>query len=90
MKFVVNDVTKALGGQFDLITANLYSELLISVLPLFRNSLAANGRLILSGVLRKQERELRRALKSRGFKIDQTRRRGKWIALLAVRDQIQS
>ena len=35
------------------------------------------------GVLREQEGRLARDLRRRGFRIDVTRRRGKWIALLA-------
>ncbi len=83
VKFVVADVQRTTKGTFDIIAANLYSELLIAVLPRFRRSLAPGGHLILSGVLRQQEPTLTRALRSRGFRILETRRRGKWIALLA-------
>jgi ribosomal protein L11 methyltransferase len=65
----------------DLITANLFSELLIEILP----KLKCAGWLILSGVLREQEPQLLRALKRNGISIVETRRRGKWIALLASR-----
>ena len=83
--FIVGDVNRHLVGTFEIITANLYSELLRALLPRWRGSLAANGRLILSGVLRNQEPELARALASCGFEIHETRRRGKWIALLAAK-----
>jgi len=82
VEFVVGDVTK-LQGRYEIITANLYSELLVSVLPRFRKRLAAEGWMILSGVLRAQETRLSRAVRSNGLRIDQIRRRGKWIALLA-------
>lgn len=80
--FRVADV-KEVAGRFDLITANLFSELLIRVFPRFRRCLRSDGRLILSGVLRRQELELRRALRSNGFRVLETRRRRKWIALLS-------
>ncbi|MBA2269172.1 MAG: 50S ribosomal protein L11 methyltransferase [Chthoniobacterales bacterium] len=83
--FVVGDVQKRIRGTFDVITANLYSELLVSVLPTFRESLVAEGSLILSGVLRQQERELTAALRAAEFRAAEIRRRGKWIALLCVR-----
>ena len=65
--------------RIDIITANLFSELLIEVLP----KLKCAKWLILSGLLRKQEGELIRALKRNGIAVVETRRRGKWIAILA-------
>ena len=83
VEFIEGDVTKHVRGHFDIITANLYSELLITMLPRFRRGLARDGRLILSGVMRSQERELLRALKRNGFELRESRRRGKWLALQA-------
>jgi len=84
VKFLVGDVKSAMTtGRFDVITANLYSELLRELVPRFRKALASDGALILSGVMRGQEADCSRALRSAGFTIAETRRRGKWIALLA-------
>jgi len=68
--------------KIDIVTANLFSELLIEILPKLKRSLKHNGRMILSGVLRTQERELRRALGSQKIDIVKVRRRGKWLAML--------
>ena len=88
--FVVGDVTKKIsGGPYAIITANLYSELLVAVLPNFCSLLARNGSLILSGVLRAQEPGLKRALRLNKFKTLVCRRRGKWIALVAAHQQKQ-
>jgi ribosomal protein L11 methyltransferase len=65
--------------QIDIITANLFSELLIEILPKIKRT----QRLILSGILREQETRLVRALKRNGIVIVEMRRRGKWIAILA-------
>jgi ribosomal protein L11 methyltransferase len=83
IEFIEGDVTEALTGKFDLITANLYSDLLITLLPRFRRALSSRALLILSGIMRTQERELVRALKENGLELAEVRRRGKWIALLA-------
>jgi ribosomal protein L11 methyltransferase len=82
VRFVVGDVKQKPRGAFNLITANLYSELLAQVLPLWREASAANGRLVLSGVMRSQESQLLPVLRANGYRIEETRRRGKWIALL--------
>jgi ribosomal protein L11 methyltransferase len=63
----------------EIITANLFSELLIEILPKIKRA----QRLILSGILREQETRLVRALKRNGIVIVEMRRRGKWIAILA-------
>ncbi|MGH8093102.1 MAG: 50S ribosomal protein L11 methyltransferase [Chthoniobacterales bacterium] len=70
---------------YDFITANLFSELLIATLPIFRRALRLNGRLIASGILREQAPEVVYALRRSGFHIAKQRRRGKWIALLCTR-----
>ena len=82
--FIIGDAGAPVAGKFNVIAANLYSELLVSLLPGWRRRLAADGRLILSGVLRRQERELSDALSANGFATTEVRRRGKWIALLAA------
>ena len=68
----------------DVITANLFSELLVAALPLFRRALRARGRIIISGILREQAPGVIRALSRSGFRLEEKRRRGKWVALLAA------
>jgi ribosomal protein L11 methyltransferase len=67
-------------AKIDVVTANLFSELLIELLPKLKRA----RWLILSGVLRMQESELVRALQQHGVQLVKVRRRGKWIALLAA------
>ena len=85
IEFRTADVLKEkLDGEFDVITANLFSEILIATLPIWSRHLTRDGWLILSGVLRSQERALVAALRRNHFDPRETRRRGKWIALRAV------
>jgi ribosomal protein L11 methyltransferase len=65
--------------RIDIATANLFSELLIQILPKLKRSSC----LILSGVLRTQEKEFVRALHRHKIELVEVRRRGKWIAVLA-------
>ncbi len=67
------------GGQVDIVTANLFSELLIEILPRLKRS----RYLILSGIMRNQERDVVRALKRNKIDILDVGRRGKWVAILA-------
>lgn len=85
IEFRTTDVLKLkLTKKYDVITANLFSELLIEALPRFSRHLAATGFLILSGILRSQENAVVSALRRNGFAIQEVRQRGKWIALLAI------
>jgi ribosomal protein L11 methyltransferase len=61
------------------IIANLYSGLLIEILPKLKRS----DWLILSGILRSQEIEFLCALSRNKVEIISIKRRGKWIAILA-------
>jgi ribosomal protein L11 methyltransferase len=81
IEVTTGDILKhKLAGKFDIITANIFSEILIEALPIWSRHLAPSGHLIVSGVLRTQEGELVRALRRGGFTALEIRRRGKWIA----------
>jgi ribosomal protein L11 methyltransferase len=83
--FATGDVLKQrLAGKFDIITANLFSEIVIEALPLWSKRLAPDGHLILSGILRSQETAVVRALARHRLAASEIRRRGKWIALHAL------
>ena len=82
VSFQLGDVHKWNSTQeTNVITANLYSDLLIEIL----SKVGGDGWLILSGILRSQQNELVRALKQNRFGIINMKRRGKWAAILAKR-----
>jgi ribosomal protein L11 methyltransferase len=81
VQFQVADVRSwKFPSKIDIVTANLFSELLIEVLPKLKRS----RWLILSGILREQENDILRALNRHQIEIAEVRRRGKWIAFLAA------
>ena len=69
---------KSWAGR-DIVAANLYSELLIEILPKLKRS----NWLILSGVLRIHENKFFHALRRNKIEVAKVNRRGKWIAVLA-------
>jgi ribosomal protein L11 methyltransferase len=86
VKFVRQDFLRwKPAARFDFVAANLFSELLIAAVPVFRRSLGTNGRLILSGILRAQADEVIQQFSRCGFALLEIRRRGKWVALLLAR-----
>src|SRR5437868_10712924 len=79
VEFRVGDVRRWKSSKrVDIVTANLFSELLIKILPKLRVARWA----ILSGILRIQEPDVTRALRRHKIDILQVRRRGKWVAIL--------
>ena len=84
VRFQIADATKFKPRRkFDIIASNLFSELLIKMIPSWKQQLNAMGVLILSGILRAQEAEVGRAIRRLNLAIQEDRRHGKWIALLA-------
>jgi ribosomal protein L11 methyltransferase len=78
--FQLADVRKWKPAQKKhVIVANLYSDLLVEILPKLKRS----DWLILSGILRSQEIEFLCALLRNKVEIISIKRRGKWIAILA-------
>ena len=71
------------AGGWRLITANLFSELHVSLLSRMAADLSAGGRLIASGVLASQTPEVEAALRRAGLTVLTKRRRGRWVAYLA-------
>ncbi len=89
VEFSTGDILKhKRTGKFDLITANLYCDILIAALPIWTRNLASGGHLILSGILRSQETTVLHALRQHGFTASEARRRGKWIAVHAGRSRV--
>lgn len=88
IEFSTGDILKQrLTGKFDIITANLFSEVLITATPSWSRRLAPDGQLIISGILRNQELAVIRALRRNSLTVLDIRRRGKWIALLAEQER---
>lgn len=80
VQFKVADVLRWQVPQAtDLVTANLFSELLVKLLPRLRGV----PWLILAGLLRIDEAEFTRALQRNQIRLSHVSRRGKWIAVLA-------
>jgi ribosomal protein L11 methyltransferase len=78
--FLLGDVRRwKPATRWDVITANLYGELLIDLAAKLKRS----NWVILSGVLRTQEDEVLRVLRKNNVAIASVKRRGKWIALAA-------
>jgi ribosomal protein L11 methyltransferase len=83
-RFEEGDVLARLPGDdpWDVITANIYSDILIQALPNLTGKLAAPGHLILSGILTKDAGGVKSAAEAQGVHLLKERAIGKWTSLL--------
>ncbi len=84
IKFVEGDAIALMDrcefGRFEVVTANLFSDLLIQLFPLFPRNLLEGGEIIVSGFLTSQTRLVTDSAASSGLPLSKFQRRGKWVA----------
>ncbi|MEO6376463.1 MAG: 50S ribosomal protein L11 methyltransferase [Caulobacteraceae bacterium] len=73
------------GGPYDLVFANIPARPLVKLSGEIARATAPGGAIVLSGLLRTQERYVRAAYLARGFKLHDRIRRDAWSALVMVR-----
>jgi len=70
---------------WDVVAANLFSDLLQEVAPKIAAATAPGGAVVFSGILRTQEKEVVAAFRRASLRIERTVRKGKWVSGLATR-----
>jgi ribosomal protein L11 methyltransferase len=77
---MADDALLAELGHFDLVLANILSGVIRPLLPAFRRTLAASadGRLIVSGILRTEADEVMRAAVAAGFHVERVDEEEEW------------
>ncbi|MBO9708934.1 MAG: 50S ribosomal protein L11 methyltransferase [Caulobacter sp.] len=73
------------NAPYDLVFANILARPLVSLAQDIKNALVPGGTVILSGLLRTQERMVKAAYVSRGFKVVDRIHRDAWAALVLQR-----
>ena len=61
--------------------ANIVSDTIVAMAPLFAGYLAPGGRLVTSGIILPRAQEVTRALEGAGFLIDRVRDSDEWAAV---------
>lgn len=68
--------------KYDVILANIVTDVILSMLDLFMECMEDNGFLILSGIIAQRENELLEGLKMKKFNIIQRKEEDDWVSLL--------
>jgi ribosomal protein L11 methyltransferase len=86
VKVVLSDGYRAAairgGGPYDLVMANILANPLIALAPDLKKNLARNGRAVLSGLLKTQEKDVLAAHRAQGLALDFRLRLGEWSVLV--------
>ena len=90
IKFVEGDAIALMNrcefGRFEVVAANLFSDLLIQLFPLFPRNLLEGGEIIVSGFLTSQTRLVTDSAASSGLPLSKFQRRGKWVAAFGKKE----
>lgn len=70
-----------INGQFLWITANVFLDPLVEMMPILAERLAPQGSIILSGILETQEATLREAMQAARLHVQERLVEGKWLTL---------
>ncbi|MCH5200026.1 MAG: 50S ribosomal protein L11 methyltransferase [Oscillospiraceae bacterium] len=73
---------RQIGTDFDIITANIVADVIISMSPFFRSFLKENGILIVSGIITERLDEVKAALQENGITIESITEKEDWNAIL--------
>lgn len=79
-----SDLRRRIGDGYDIITANIVADVIISMSPFFRDFLKENGTLIVSGIITERLDEVRAALQENKITIKSITEKEDWNALLCV------
>ncbi|MBR1864037.1 MAG: 50S ribosomal protein L11 methyltransferase [Ruminococcus sp.] len=69
-----------IGGDFDMVCANIVADVLISMSGIFGSFLRPGGRLVISGIIDMRKDEVLDAVKAEGFVLDEIRSKEDWVA----------
>ena len=75
------DLREKIGGGYDIICANIVSDVLIAMAPMFESFLKSGGTLIVSGIITERADEVDSVIKSNGFKQTRIADAGGWAAI---------
>ena len=74
-------------GEFDLVVANLYTNVILNLAPALAAHLAPVGTLVVSGIMADRAGEVEQALDAAGCALLRTEREGDWAALVACKSE---
>lgn len=70
-----------IGGEYDLIVANIVADVIMGMQDILKSKLTADGILIVSGIIAPRADEVQDSLLNAGFVLDKRDQSGDWVAM---------
>lgn len=70
-----------IGGEYDLIVANIVADVIMGMQDILKSKLTADGILIVSGIIAPRADEVQESLLNAGFVLDKRDQSGDWVAM---------
>jgi ribosomal protein L11 methyltransferase len=80
---ICGDLVTVVKGKFDVLIANILTNILLPMIPYANSYLNYDGYFILSGIMENEAFEIDESLRSEGFSILETPQHEEWVAFLA-------
>jgi len=80
---LLKGVEKKEGG-YDVCVANIVAEIILRMLPDIKEYLTPGAPIILSGIVKEREDDIKNAATALGFSIERTERENDWVAIMIV------
>ncbi|CAM3795089.1 50S ribosomal protein L11 methyltransferase [Alkalicoccus chagannorensis] len=82
-----SDLLSGAEGTYDLVTANILADIIVSMVPDAKRAVKPGGHLIVSGIIEKQRDQVRTALMEAGFVMVETTEMENWTAFTVQRPE---
>ena len=73
---------KEMGTGYDVVVANIVSDVIIALAPAVRGLMKEGGRFLASGIIDSREEEVRAALEAAGLAVEEARASEGWVSFL--------
>ncbi len=80
-------LVESIGGNYDVICANIVASIIVEMAPLFYSCLKNGSHLIASGIISEREDEVRGALIKAGFSVLNSKEEDDWLVILAQKNK---
>ena len=76
-----SELRDKIGGDFDVVVANIVSDVLISMSRYFKEFLSDDGVLIVSGIIKQRKYEVIKEIEKYGFKCNRVKESEEWVCV---------
>ncbi|MDT8862899.1 50S ribosomal protein L11 methyltransferase [Alkalihalobacillus sp. MEB130] len=85
-----NNLLEDINGPYDIVVANILAEVIVRFVQDAAAVLKPNGTYITSGIIKRKKQEVKDALISGGFKIEEIVEMDDWVAIIAKKEEVDS